>query len=119
MAANTLKFINERLKYVERDLDSVEGSLQRFKANNRITDISAQGQIYLQTVAGNDQKISDINVQLAMLDQVEKYVQGKGDLGGIVPATMADADPVLTDLLQKLSDLELKYTQIKKDRAGK
>jgi capsular exopolysaccharide synthesis family protein len=114
LAANTLKFINERLGFVEKDLDSVEGTLQRFKAQNRITDISAQGQIYLQTVAGNDQKISDINVQLAMLEQVEKYVQSKGDLGGIVPSTLSGTAPVLTDLLQKLSDLELQYTQIKK-----
>lgn len=114
LASNTLKFINERLGFVEKDLDSVERTLQRFKAQNRITDISAQGQIYLQTVAGNDQKISDINVQLAMLEQVEKYVQSKGDLGGIVPSTLSGTAPVLTDLLQKLSDLELQYTQIKK-----
>ncbi len=130
LAANTLKFVNERLKYVEADLDSVEGSLQHFKAKNKITDISAQGQIYLQTVAANDQKVSDINVQLAMLDQVEKYVTTKGDIGGIVPTTLSSsskaengaivpstsglADPVLSNLLQKLSDLQLQYTQTKK-----
>lgn len=130
LAANTLKFVNERLGFVESDLDSVEGSLQRFKAKNKITDISAQGQIYLQTVAINDQKVSDINVQLAMLDEVEKYMNTKGDIGGIVPpslgtsgmgesgamvpSTSGVADPVLTNLLQKLSDLQLQYTQIKK-----
>jgi capsular exopolysaccharide synthesis family protein len=130
LAANTLKFVNERLRYVESDLDSVEGTLQRFKAKNKITDISAQGQIYLQTVAMNDQKVSDINVQLAMLDQVEKYINTKGDIGGvvpisldiksrdetqgIVPSTTGVADPVLTNLLQKLSDLQLQYTQSKK-----
>lgn len=114
LAANTLKFINERLGFVEKDLDSVEGTLQKFKAQNQITDISAQGQIYLQTVAVNDQKISDLNVQLAMLEQVEKYVQSKGDLGGIVPSILSGTAPVLTGLLQKLSDLELQYTQIKK-----
>ena len=31
-----------------------------------------------------------------------------------MPATLGVADPVLTDLLQKLSDLELQYTQTKK-----
>ncbi len=92
----------------------MERALQDFKAKNKITDISAQGQMYLQTVATNDQKISDINVQLAILDQVEQYVKGKGELGGIVPATLGDSDPVLTNLLQKLSDLELQYTQTKK-----
>ena len=119
LAANTLKFVNERLAYVSNDLDSVEKVLQNFKAKNRITDISAQGQIYLQTVAANDQKISDMNMQLAMLDQVEKYVKGKGDLGGIVPATFGDSDPVLTTLLQKLSDLEITIYPNEKDRARK
>ncbi|MEO9003591.1 MAG: polysaccharide biosynthesis tyrosine autokinase [Ginsengibacter sp.] len=114
LAANTLKFVNDRLKFVESDLDSVEGSLQRFKSKNKITDISAQGQIYLQTVAANDQKISDINMQLAVLDQVENYVKSKGGLGGVVPATLGVADPVLIDLLQKLSELELQNTQMKK-----
>jgi capsular exopolysaccharide synthesis family protein len=114
LAANTLKFVEDRLRLVAADLDSVEGNLQRFKAHNKITDISSQGQIYLQTVAANDQKISDINMQLAVLDQVETYVKSKGGIGGIAPATFGVADPVLTELLKKLSDLELQYTQAKK-----
>ncbi len=111
LAANTLKFVSERLKYVTNELDSVERSLQDFRARNKITDISAQGQIYLQAVAANDQKLSDINIQLAVLDQVENYVNNKGPLGGIVPATLGVADPILTELLQKLSEFELQYTQ--------
>ncbi len=114
LAANTLKFVNERLSYVVNELDSVESRLQNFKASNKITDISAQGQIYLQTVAANDQKISDMNVQLAMLNQIEQYVNTKNGLGGVVPSTLGVTDPVLTELLQKLSDQELQYTQIKK-----
>ena len=114
LAANTLKFVEDRLRLVAADLDSVEGNLQRFKAHNKITDISSQGQIYLQTVAANDQKISDINMQLAVLDQIETYVKSKEGMGGIVPATLGVENPVLTELLQKLSDLELQYTQTKK-----
>ena len=114
LAANTLKFVEDRLKYVVNELDSVEGKLQNYKAENKIVDISTQGQIFLQTVATNDQKISEINVQLAVLEQVENYVKGKGPTIGIVPSTLGVADPALTDLVQKLSGLELQYTQIKK-----
>src|SRR5665647_2734530 len=114
LAANTLKFVQDRLKYVVNELDSVEGRLQNFKARNKITDISEQGKIYLQTVAANDQKVSEINMQLAALDQVENYVNSKGGIGGIVPATFGVADPVLTELVKKLSELELQYTQTKK-----
>ena len=103
LAANTLKFVEDRLKFVSSELDSVERQLQSFKAHNKITDISTQGQIFLQSVAANDQKISDINMQLAVLDQVENYVRSKAGMGGIVPATLGVGDPALTDLLQKLS----------------
>ncbi|MEO6731756.1 MAG: polysaccharide biosynthesis tyrosine autokinase [Ferruginibacter sp.] len=111
LAANTLKFVNDRLSYVVNELDSVEGRLQNFKARNKITNISEQGKIYLETVAVNDQKISDINMQIAALDQVENYVRSKGGQSGIVPATFGVADPVLTELLKKSSELELQYTQ--------
>lgn len=114
LAANTLKFVNDRLNYVVNELDSVEGRLQSFKARNKITDISAQGKIYLETVAVNDQKISDINMQLAALDQVDNYVRSKGGQGGIVPSTFGVADPVLIELLRKLAEQELQYTQTKK-----
>lgn len=130
LAANTLKFVNERLRFVETDLDSVEVALQRFKSKNKIVDISAQGQIYLQTVAANDDKASEIDVQLAMLEQVEKNLNTKNDFEGIVtpslsmpnssesgtevPATLGVSDPQLINLLQKLSDLQLQYIQTKK-----
>lgn len=113
LAGNTLKFVEDRLKLVVHDLDSIESTLQHFKARNKITDISAQGQIFLQTVATNDQKISDINMQLAVLDQVEGYIRGDGGLGGIAPATLGVSDPNLTAQLGKLADLELQYTQTK------
>lgn len=114
LAANTLKFVESRLEYVVKDLDSVESSLQSFKARNKIVDISTQGEIYLKTVAENDQKISEINMQLAMLEQIQAYVGTNGNLGGIVPSTMGVTDPVLTNLLVNLSELEVKYEQTKK-----
>jgi tyrosine-protein kinase Etk/Wzc len=113
-AANTLHFVEDRLKYVVNELDSVEGQLKNFKARNQITDISTQGQLFLQTVSVNDQKISDISMQLAALDQVESYVKGKNGKGNIVPATLGIADPVLSSLLEKLYTTELEYERMRK-----
>ena len=113
LAANTLKFVEDRLKYVVNELDSVEGKLQSFKSRNKITDVSSQGQIFLQSVATNDQKLNDVNMQLAILDQVEKYVKSPEGTGAIAPATLGLPDPGLSDLLQKLAEVELEYTQMK------
>ncbi len=114
LAANTLSFVEDRLQYVTHDLDSVEGNLQRFKTQNKIVDIDTQGKLFLQNVGQNDQKIGDISMQLAVLDQVENYVTGKGGKGGIVPSTFGITDPVLSNLLDKLYDAELQYEKVKK-----
>jgi len=117
LAVNTLRFINERLGIVASELDSVEHGIQKYKTQEGIVDISAQGQLYLNNVGANDQKLSELNVQLAVLDQVEKYVQSRTNEASIVPSTFGVDDPVLEDLLQKLYDLEVKYEGLSKTTA--
>jgi capsular exopolysaccharide synthesis family protein len=77
-----------------------------------VVDLSEQGRIYLQNVAENDRKATDINMQMAILDQVERYVQSNRRTG-IVPTTLGIEDPVLVDLLQRLNQLELEYTNLR------
>ncbi|HTI09317.1 MAG TPA: polysaccharide biosynthesis tyrosine autokinase [Puia sp.] len=117
LASNTLKFINERLGLVVSELDSVELGIQKYKTRQGIVDISAQGQLYLDNVGANDQKLSEINVQLAVMDQVENYVSSQSDKPGIVPSTFGVADPQLTQSLGKLYDLEVQYEGLRKTTA--
>ncbi|MBS1602949.1 MAG: polysaccharide biosynthesis tyrosine autokinase [Bacteroidetes bacterium] len=117
LAANTLKFINQRLKLVAGELDSVELNIQRYKTREGIVDISAQGQLYLDNVGANDQKLSEVNVQLAVLDQVEKYILSNSDQPGIVPSALGADNAALAALLSKLYDLEATYQGLQKTTA--
>jgi capsular exopolysaccharide synthesis family protein len=56
-------------------------------------------------------------MQLAALDEIEKYVVQKDNQSGIVPSTLGVSDPILSQLLQKLSDLELQYQNLKQTTA--
>jgi len=60
-------------------------------------------------VSESDKNLSEINVQLAVMDQVEKYLLSRTDEPGILPSTFGINAPILSDLLTKLSDLEVKY----------
>jgi tyrosine-protein kinase Etk/Wzc len=117
LASNTLKFINERLRLVTSELDSVERGIQQYKTKAGIIDISAQGQLYLDDVGLNDQKLSEVNVKLAVMDQVEKYVLSKNNEPGIVPSTFGVDDPVLEQLVGKLYDFEVQYQGLSKTTA--
>jgi tyrosine-protein kinase Etk/Wzc len=113
LAKNTLLFVEERLKHVEHELDSVESAIKYYKASTGSIDISTQGQLFLQNVSANDQKLSDINMQFAVLDQVQNYVVAKENKSSIVPSTLGVNDPTLSNLLNLLYNTELEYEKLK------
>ncbi len=117
LAINTLAFLQDRIKYVENDLDSLEKKIEGYKTERGIVDLSSQGKIFLENVSANDQKVASINIQLAVLDQVERYVMYKDKKNGLVPATLGIQDPLLTELLQKLYDAEVQYEKLRKTSA--
>lgn len=113
LAANTLQFVEDRLRSVERELDSIEKKSEQYRARKGAVNISEQGKLFLQNVSINDQKLTDINMQLAALNQVEKYVQSKASNSGVVPSTLG-MDPMLSQLLTKLYTAEVEYESLKK-----
>jgi tyrosine-protein kinase Etk/Wzc len=114
LAKNTLAFVEDRLSLVSHDLDSIEKKVQQYKSGRGAVDISTQGQLYLQNVSANDQKLSEVNTQLSVLDQVEKFVKNKDNSSGIVPSTLGVSDPMLSQLMDKLYTSELEYEKLKK-----
>lgn len=113
-AENTLQFLDDRIKYVEDDLDSLEHKIQRYKSQRGIVDLSTQGHLFLDGVSANDKKLGELNMQVAVLDQVEKYVVGKNNANGIVPSTLGINNSMLDGLLQKLYDAEIQYEKLRK-----
>ncbi len=113
LAANTLSFIEERLKYIVKDLDSIERTIQRYKSQKGIVDLSEQARVFLQNVGNNDRQAGTISMELAVLDQVESYVVSKDKNAGIVPSTLGINDKVLPQLLDRLYNSELEYTTLK------
>jgi tyrosine-protein kinase Etk/Wzc len=115
LAKNTLSFVNERLALVSSNLDSIENQVQQYKAGNSAVDIGTQGQLFLQNVSANDQKLGEVTTQLAALDKVESFVRSnENSKSGIVPSTLGINDPMLSQLIDKLYTAELQYDQLKK-----
>jgi capsular exopolysaccharide synthesis family protein len=117
VALKTLKFIEERLKNASRELDSVESSIQRYKDESGVVNISEQSKLYLESIEANDKQLSALNLQLSALDEVEKYVQSKDNTGNIVPSTFNINDPSLSQLLTSLSTAEAQYEKLKRTTA--
>jgi len=114
LAANTLEFVEDRMRHVKGELDTIEHHIQQYRSQKGLIDISTQGKLYLENVGDNDRKAADIKMQLAVLDQAERYVIDKDQKAGIVPSTLGINDPTLSQLLQKLSEAEVNYQSLQK-----
>lgn len=114
LAENTLKFINERLQTVQSELVSIEKKQQNFRSSKGAIDIGTQGKLFLENVSMNDQKVGEINMQLAALKQIEGYVRSADMNKGIVPSTVGLTDPGLTAMVKNIYDLQLDMESMKK-----
>ncbi len=113
LAVNTLAFINEQLNAAAQDLDSIERKIQQFRSGSNAIDISVQGATFLKNVSENDQKLGDVNIQLSMLNQVEKFVANKQEGEMLAPSTLG-VDPSLSALVTRLQTAETEYAKLKK-----
>jgi tyrosine-protein kinase Etk/Wzc len=113
-SANTMSFVEERLRIVSTELGQAETQVERFKTTEGIVDISEQSKLFLASVQENDRKIGEANMQLSVLDAIEKYVNSQNPGGNIVPGTIGLSDPVLLELVTKLSEIELQLDRLRK-----
>jgi len=107
-ATNTLNFIEDRLKLVTNELGSVEKNVESYRTSQGITDLSAEASLFLEKAKENDSKLNEVDIQLKVLDGVERYLQSSNNIT-VAPATLMVSDPVLTQYLSQLSELELQY----------
>jgi len=113
LSKKTVSFLKDRLSDVQNQADSIQNVINEYKSENGIVNLSEQSSLFLKNVGENDQKVADMDMQVAALDEVEKYVDSKEHNTGIIPSTLGLNNPVLANLLQKLSDLESNYERLR------
>ncbi|AKD04408.1 tyrosine-protein kinase family protein [Pontibacter korlensis] len=117
LVSQTLAFVEERIQLIEKELQNLEDKIVKYKSTQGAVNLNEQGKLFLQSVDNNDRRLNEINLQLAVLDNVERYVVRKNKDLGIVPSTLGVSDPVLSQLLQKLYNSEIQYQQLSKTTA--
>lgn len=114
VAAKTIAFLDERIKVVGKELDSIEANEKNFKSSKGIVDLGVQGKSILENMGNNDSRLTQLNSKLTVLDEVEKYVTSKENKTGLVPSTVELNDPTLAGLLGKLYEAEISYDKLKR-----
>lgn len=108
---STLDFIDQRLASLSRELTEAEKGIESFKSSRGLTDISSESKISLENMQANDTRLNEINVQLSVIDGIERYINSVQN-SGKAPATLGITDPALSSLIEKLSNLQLQRDRL-------
>lgn len=114
LAKSTLQFIEERLNAVGGQLNEIERRVQQYKANVGAVDISTQGKLYLENVSNNDQRLSEINLQLSVINALEKDISESSKNTGAHTVMLNTTDPIFSQMLSSLNTAELEREKLKK-----
>ena len=104
---NTVTFLTERLASVANELQGVEGSVEKFKSDNRVTNLSSDAQQYLDLSQQVDIQKAQSKTQLNIIDALEKDLQTNQDNPKLVPSTLGINEPSLGLLIEKHNALVL------------
>ena len=119
-AISTIRFIDGRINLLENELDSVESGIESFRKANPFVSLSATGSDVLNDVKESDRKLADIDLQLNMITDVEKYIQGNGKKPGMLPSFAGiQFGTEVQQFLLKLYDAELEHEKLKLSSAEK
>jgi len=100
VTTNTLEFLNDRLAIIERELRTVEGQVETFKSSNRITDVSAEAEQYLEQARQVDLQKAEQQTQLSILESLENSLKTNQDNPKLVPSGSGIAEPSLAEMIQ-------------------
>ncbi|MGI8633765.1 MAG: GumC family protein, partial [Segetibacter sp.] len=102
---NTVRFIDTRLQLLTSELGKVEQGLQSFRQKNEIIDIQSQGQAEYTDLKGTEEKLSEQEVQLRVIDMVYDYVRNPSKRYSLVPSSLGIQDPTLLGLITRYNQL--------------
>ncbi|MBF9252534.1 polysaccharide biosynthesis tyrosine autokinase [Pontibacter sp. 172403-2] len=107
VASSTIKFVNERLGYLTDELSDVEKSVESYKRKNDVTDVSSEAQIYLQKESDYNRQLAEWDIQLEVLNSIEKYLSRNQNQYELVPSGLSIDDPTLQGLISQFNELQL------------
>ncbi|RYY00765.1 tyrosine protein kinase, partial [bacterium] len=113
VAKSTENFINQRLKRIVVELDTVEGDIEKFKKVNRVTDIVSEAQLFLENSSEYEKNSVETATRLKVVEDVLKLIS-KSTNDDLIPANIIPDGGNTSGLIQAYNQLVLDKNRISK-----
>ena len=105
IADSTYLFIKDRLNIISSELGDVENKVQRFKQQNKLSDMSEQGKLLVQTTSEYAAELAKAETQVSVLTDLENYLKDETKNKRVFPTSLLPSDMVFSNLMNQYNAL--------------
>ncbi|WP_278626158.1 Wzz/FepE/Etk N-terminal domain-containing protein [Parabacteroides gordonii] len=88
----SIAFLDGRIQSVMSDLSKVEMQIERYKIQNKMTDIEYDVQFYVEQVKDLQVKIIELEAQMRVIDLLDAYIKDPQNRYNLIPSLMSISD---------------------------
>lgn len=112
IAVRTEQFINQRLEKINAELGNTEGQLENYKKRNNMVQLSMNASTAFSNADSYAQKLNEANTQVALLDELTKYMKEPSNRHQPIPSNVGLNDASATSLINKYNEIALQRNQL-------
>ncbi|MCF8309302.1 MAG: hypothetical protein K9I68_09865, partial [Bacteroidales bacterium] len=108
IASKTIEFIDDQLKDIKDSLSKSEKKLQKFRSKNEVMNLEHQSQQLFEQMKELQNKKAELMVKSQYYHHLKNYIKKNESVtmdDVIVPSALGIEDPVLAELVKKLTKL--------------
>lgn len=112
MANKTARFIDDRLMTLTNELGTVETKVENYKQDQGLTDIQSQSTLFIQQTGDFAQRRLEISTQLAIVSDIDDYMNKKENRFQLLPASSGIKSEGLNELIGNYNRLVLQRNRL-------
>lgn len=101
-----LSFVNDRLDFLQRDIDSIKVRLRNYRKENGITNIELQSENYFATMTEAERAAYENGIQLEIAKMIEIYLVDRQNAFDAIPSALNLQDATLNGLVEQYNALQ-------------
>jgi tyrosine-protein kinase Etk/Wzc len=119
VSKNTADFINDRIKYIKNELSQVEGEVEAFKSQHKLSDLQTDAELFVTTETESQKALNEANAQFQVAAFMYEYVTKESASLDLVPANLGLTDVSLSLQINEYNNYVLERNRILKHSSDK
>ncbi|MFN5793763.1 MAG: GumC family protein [Bacteroidota bacterium] len=107
VSKNTSEFISERIKFISQELGEVESEVENYKKSNKLTDITSESELFLQSGNESEKKIIELGSQLKLVEFMLEDLTRRNNSMQLMPSNLGLQDMSIANLISEYNKIVL------------